>query len=164
EPETAHAPSIEDIIAAAAATSGVEVTPAIPGKTSAPFTPESAAPVENKPSFFATRREPSIAPAANSTIISVASALPAARVEPSLGATALARQPATEPVIIANAPVDTALSSVREVDLEEESAREAEGAIERAIETLDREARGEPTAPLPDPEPALKSSLPFDSD
>ncbi|NMA97674.1 MAG: hypothetical protein GX970_06120, partial [Phyllobacteriaceae bacterium] len=78
--------------------------------------------------------------------------------------TALARQPVTEPVIIANAPVDTALSSVREVDLEEESAREAEGAIERAIETLDREARGEPTETLPDPEPVQKSSLPFESD
>jgi hypothetical protein len=42
--------------------------------------------------------------------------------------------------------VETALSSVREVELEADDAREAEGAISRAIETLDREARGETTS------------------
>src|SRR5690606_28295464 len=49
-------------------------------------------------------------------------------------------------------PVEAALSAVREVELETDEAREAEGAIERAIETLDREARGEVTA-----DPKLKS-------
>ncbi|MDB5622148.1 MAG: hypothetical protein JWR39_711 [Devosia sp.] len=47
---------------------------------------------------------------------------------------------ASEPV-----PVQAALSSVREVEVEpaQPDTSEAEGAIERAIETLDREARGE---------------------
>ncbi|WP_172124102.1 hypothetical protein [Devosia sp. 919] len=45
-------------------------------------------------------------------------------------------------------PVEAALSSVREVEVEaaQPDTSEAEGAIERAIETLDREARGESQA------------------
>src|SRR5690606_12961380 len=76
-----------------------------------------------------------------------------ARVEPSLGGQATARQQIVEPIeVIAAEPVETALSAVREVEVEAVQAdmTEAEGAIERAIETLDREARGEASEPLPD--------------
>ncbi|MBF0680287.1 MAG: hypothetical protein IR164_15275 [Devosia sp.] len=70
-----------------------------------------------------------------------------ARVEPVIsGNAALARQTNFEPVLAEDAPVEAALSSVREVEVEADEAREAEGAIERAIETLDREARGEATS------------------
>lgn len=70
-----------------------------------------------------------------------------ARVEPVIsGRSSLARQAIVEPVLADEASVETALSAVREVEVEADEAREAEGAIERAIETLDREARGEATA------------------
>ena len=93
---------------------------------------------------FTPRRE--TAPlAANS---SMEPARASARVEPSLGNQALARQQVAMPLVVAEAaPVETALSAVREVDVEPDP-REAEGAISRAIETLDREARGEVTAPV----------------
>jgi hypothetical protein len=44
--------------------------------------------------------------------------------------------------------VSAAMSSVREVDVDEED-RAAQSAIDRAIETLDREARGDTSAPAP---------------
>jgi hypothetical protein len=47
-----------------------------------------------------------------------------------------------EPVAYADAPVAAAMSAVREVDLEPQSV-DPQGAIDRAIATLDREARGE---------------------
>ncbi len=73
-----------------------------------------------------------------------------ARVEPSLGNQAVARQQVVAPVtVIEPVPVEAALSSVREVDVEPD-ATEAQGVIERAIEVLDREARGEQTPALPD--------------
>lgn len=72
-----------------------------------------------------------------------------ARIEPSLGNHAVARQQVVTPVI-EPAPVETALSSVREVDVEPD-ATEAQGVIERAIEVLDREARGEQAPALPEP-------------
>ncbi|MHA6296982.1 hypothetical protein [Devosia sp. CAU 1758] len=155
--------SIEDIIAQAAETSGAVVNPTDkPGifETST-ATPEKPAPVEfgsteakpreNKPgrSFVLTpRAEPHIPGA--SPIVSATALSP--RVEPMLGSTALASQSAsTGPVIIdPPLPVDAALSSVREVEVEQDDARAAEGAIERAIETLDREARGETTETPPD--------------
>lgn len=76
------------------------------------------------------------------------------RIEPAMGNQAVARQQAVEPMVVVESdPVETALSAVREVELEtpaQPDTSEAEGAIERAIETLDREARGEPTEQLPD--------------
>ncbi len=153
--------SIEDIIAEAAETSGVTVEvsdkPAEPavepvGKKPTPA-PVTTAPAPVRPSFFSRKAEPQPALVA----ASAGAAALAPRIEPMLGSTALASQPVvSEPVVIEPPlPVDTALSSVREVEVEQDDAREAEGAIERAIETLDREARGEPTEPLPDrPAPA----------
>lgn len=74
-----------------------------------------------------------------------------ARIEPSIGNQAVARQQVVAPItVIEPAPVEAALSSVREVDVEPD-ASEAQGVIERAIEVLDREARGEQTPALPDP-------------
>jgi hypothetical protein len=164
--------SIEDIIAQAASTSGasiefetdadgnagddVPVTPeaepaAAPEIAPSPAAQEIAAPpaAPQRPSFFARKSEPEPAVI---TAAGTAAAVLAPRVEPILGSTALASQPTSaEPVIISPPlPVDPALSAVREVEVEQDDPREAEGAIERAIETLDREARGEPTEPLPD--------------
>jgi hypothetical protein len=167
EPEPVAPPpavtSIEDIIAAAAETSGVtvehaddkdsgedveaEATPTAQEPPPAVVTPPAAKPeqVIPAPIIAPARQEPSLGQA-----MPTRSATIAPRVEPVLGSTALASQPATEPVVIEPpVSVEPALSSVREVDVESE-AREAEGAIERAIETLDREARGEATTALPD--------------
>jgi hypothetical protein len=158
EPAEAAPVSIEDIIAEAAATTGVEVTEVAaeaPAKVAEPRVvptivsrndgksgsagSSNVRPFEAplKPATFEPRREatPAAASRADTAV---------ARVEPSLGgAAALARQPDI-------APVETALSSVREVELEAPQAdrHEAEGVIAQAIETLDREARGETTAPL----------------
>lgn len=94
---------------------------------------------------FTPRREPTPLAANSSETVRVTS-----RMEPSLGNQALARQQVAMPLAVVDAPpVEAALSAVREVEVEPDP-REAEGAIERAIETLDREARGEPTAPLAD--------------
>jgi hypothetical protein len=83
---------------------------------------------------------------------------PASRIEPLIGGAAAARQQVIEPIgTIEDVPVEAALSAVREVEVEPAAGaaslpdtREAEGAIERAIETLDREARGE-TSPVAPP-------------
>lgn len=81
------------------------------------------------------------------------------RIEPSMGHHAVARQQVTVPAAVAApVPVETALSSVREVDVEPD-ASEAQDVIERAIEVLDREARGESTPALPDPVPPPPASL-----
>ena len=80
------------------------------------------------------------------------------RLEPSLGNQAVARQQVVEPALIAPMPVETALSTVREVEVEPDP-NEAQGVIERAIEVLDREARGESTPALSEPiAPAAKSA------
>lgn len=157
----ADAMSIEDIIEEAAATSGAEVSEisAAPKPESRPsrFEPPRSAPSSSpsnvrpidtplKSPSFEPRRD-SVPLAANSTGEPVRATN---RIEPSLGGgQAVARQVATP---LAVATVEPALSSVREVELEtvQPDASEAEGAIERAIETLDREARGEPTAELPE--------------
>lgn len=159
--------SIEEIIGQAASVSGADVQPVV-----APFGPrdevsvKAAAPaIEDAvppPSAPVPLKRPSILPRQDAaTAVSAAanggfSAAPVmARVEPSLGSNAaVARQAVPEPEInIAEPPVETALSSVREVEVDPDETREAEGAIERAIETLDREARGEPTEMLPEREP-----------
>jgi hypothetical protein len=160
--------SIEEIIGQAASVSGADVEP-----VSAPFTPSEEPPAESaavpEPAAEETfepapapvpLKRPSILPrrdagTAVSTAANVgfAAAPVIARVEPSMGSTsgALARQAIVEPEIsVAEPPVETALSSVREVEVDPADTREAEGAIERAIETLDREARGEPTEMLPE--------------
>ena len=99
-----------------------------------------------KAATFESRREP-MPLAANSM---VEPARPAPRVEPSMGNQAVARQQVIAPIAILEAlPVDRALSSVREVEVERDPS-EAEGVIERAIETLDREARGESTSAPPE--------------
>lgn len=140
--------SIESIIAQAAQTSGaVLLSDDKPAKTDAPV-----APVEDKPTRPLTFTPRPPASSGNTQAVSATTVAP--RIEPMLGSTALASQPVlTEPVIIEPPlPVDPALSSVREVEIEQDDARAAEGAIERAIETLDREARGEATEPLPERE------------
>lgn len=141
--------SIEDIIAQAAETSGASVSvvadpqePVIAPATETPVIVAepvlSSPPASSRPSFFTPAREPAIV-------------MPSPMGGSATG-TALARQPVTEPVIIKpELVVEPALSSIREVDVETIETREAEGAIERAIETLDREARGEAAEPLPDP-------------
>jgi hypothetical protein len=59
------------------------------------------------------------------------------------GNAAVARQPAVEPIAFLSEPkVAAAMSAVREVELEPQPA-DPQRAIDRAIETLDREARGE---------------------
>jgi len=78
------------------------------------------------------------------------------RAEPLIGGgQAAMRQQATKSLtLVESAPVEAALSTVREVEVEPvvnpatvPDTLEAEGAIERAIETLDREARGETAQP-----------------
>ncbi|ODT67235.1 MAG: hypothetical protein ABS75_24200 [Pelagibacterium sp. SCN 63-23] len=147
--------SIEDIIAEAAETSGVSVIidegtnrPEEPAPALEPAPPREPTPTPARPSFFTPRREAAATSA-------VAANVAATRIEPNLGNAALAHSPAVEPQIV---PVETALSSVREVDLEEDEARKAEGAIERAIETLDREARGEATQPATEHETIASQS------
>ncbi len=83
-----------------------------------------------------------------------------ARIEPSIGNHAVARQQVVAPVtVLEPVPVEAALSSVREVDVEPD-ATEAQGVIERAIEVLDREARGEPSPALPEPAAASFAKAP----
>ena len=165
--------SIEDIINQAAAASAVNVVPAEAANevrpASKPERPlpsivaraEAAKSGPTSPISSGTARgndtplkAPSFTPRRDATPLAAnSSAEPAratARVEPSLGNQALARQQVAMPAAVMEAaPVETALSAVREVDVEPDP-REAEGAISRAIETLDREARGEATAPVAD--------------
>lgn len=151
--------SIEEIISQAADNSGAQVQPATlpfelrPADRSAPkaeepefVPPPAAAPVPLKRPDFTPRRD-TAAIGTSAAIGFAGTASAVARVEPSLGGSAaLARQPVIEPDIT----VEAALSSVREVEIDQDEAKEAEGVIERAIETLDREARGEPTDALPE--------------
>ncbi|MGV3575441.1 MAG: hypothetical protein ACO1O4_09950 [Devosia sp.] len=160
--------SIEEIIGQAASVSGAQVepvvapapvqevvaaTPVVPAVVEEAAPPASSAPVPLKRPSILPRREAAaaVSVAANGGF----SAQPVlARVEPSVGSNAaVARQTVVEPELrVVEPPVETALSSVREVEVDPDETREAEGAIERAIETLDREARGEPTEMLPERE------------
>jgi len=84
---------------------------------------------------------------------------PGGRLEPSVSGAQVAVRQQTAPV---NATaVQPALSAVREVELEtiEPDASEAEGAIERAIETLDREARGENSGEAPESAQAVAERM-----
>jgi len=65
----------------------------------------------------------------------------AQRIEPAISGQVVARQQVAEPLALLDQPDSVALSSVREVELE--PAVDPQKAIDRAIETLDREARGE---------------------
>lgn len=182
--------SIEDIISQAATTGGAPVKlipddepapakvepkpeprsiPSIVARAEAAKTgPTSALPPASnvrpldtplKAPNFEPRRDP-LPLAANSTVEPVRSST---RIEPSLGGQAAARQQMVAPVaVVEAAPIETALSSVREVEVEPDP-NEAQGVIARAIETLDREARGEPTPTLPEPA-ALASPAADDSD
>ncbi len=132
--------SIEEIIAEAAETSGADVSKVEGAPSADPTQPvlveKAPEPVAPRPSFFSPRRDPApVFPSAPSA---------AARIEPGLS-NAVSTQPVpTEPVLVdPPLPVEPALSATREVDLEGSETKEAEGAIERAIETLDREARGD---------------------
>jgi len=166
-PKSTAGMSIEEIIAEAAATGGTSMiqvptvakqpakgeSPVLPQRTepprSAPLAPVSnIRPLETPSKSVGndTRREPTPV-AANSGADPVRAST---RVEPSLGGSGAALRQQTEPT--ASVAVEPALSSVREVELEavEPDTSEAEGAIERAIETLDREARGETTDDAPE--------------
>lgn len=69
----------------------------------------------------------------------------APRLEPAArGGQAVARQMVAEPAaLFAQQPVPAAMSAVREVDVEPQQALDPQDSIDRAIATLDREARGE---------------------
>jgi hypothetical protein len=164
DPEADGPLSIEEIIGEAAQTSGARVESTRSNfvnpfansddSDSMPSAPATNAAVPLKRPSILPRRDASasVSTAANA---GYSSAKMGTRVEPSLGSSAaLARQPQIEPEIsIAPPPVEAALSAVREVEVDQDDAREAEGAIERAIETLDREARGEQVEPVADPTP-----------
>ena len=165
--------SIEDIISQAAANSGTMVEavaePIAPpqaffqprrGSSEAPLQATQAgrgapitAPTVNTPLRVpGSNRAPELAAAAASTSEIVWTP---SRNEPAeeRGQAIVLRGQTSPMVLPADLPVETALSSVREVDLEARKAdpADAEGVIERAIETLDREARGETLAPISAP-------------
>ncbi|MHA6690829.1 hypothetical protein [Devosia sp. A449] len=174
--------SIEDIISQASSAQVTlvedEAKPAEPAKLepravpsivgpSVPVTP--LPPASNVRPLETPLKAPSFEPrrdaqrlAANST---AEPARTTTRIEPSMGGQGVARQQVTMPVgVVETEPVETALSSVREVEVEPDPS-EAQGVIERAIETLDREARGETTPPPPEPAPNSFSMPPAeDSD
>jgi len=160
DPEGDGPLSIEEIIGEAAATSGATVetvekpfvNPFLASADESDSMPSApAAPVPLKRPSILPRRDAAAAVSAAANGIYPSSPI-VTRVEPSIGsAAALARQTIVEPeVAVAPPPVETALSSVREVEVDQDDAREAETVIERAIETLDREARGEATEMLPE--------------
>jgi len=137
-PGTAELRAIPSIVARAEASKTGPTSPLSPSSNVRPM----EAPLKG-PSF--EPRRDSMPLAANSTGDGLRSG---SRIEPSAGNRAVARQIA--PAAMAESlPVEQALSSVREVEVEPDPS-EAQVAIERAIETLDREARGEPTAALPE--------------
>ena len=166
-PVTVAPHSIEDIIAEAAETSGATVsevpTPTKPEPRPIPSRSVTAAPASNVRPIDAPLKSPSFEPrrdvvplAANSTT----EPMRASRAEPTvIGNQAVARQQVVTPLAVAT--VEPALSSVREVELETAPAGtiEAEGAIASAIETLDREARGEQTPEVVEPAQAAATRM-----
>src|SRR5690606_4385977 len=85
----------------------------------------------NEKPYDAPRRGPTIEPR------------PDVRVAARGGQAAVARQPVVEPVAFLEEPkVVAAMSAVREVEVEPQPV-DPQGAIDRAIATLDREARGD---------------------
>jgi len=83
-------------------------------------------------------------------------AAPAPRLEPAArGGQAAARQIASEPAALFTAPpVSAAMSAVREVEVEPQHTLDPQDSIDRAIATLDREARGDL-----DDEPEINGAL-----
>lgn len=83
-------------------------------------------------------------------------AAPSPRLEPAArGGQAAARQIAADPVaLFAQQPVPAAMSAVREVEVEPQQGLDPQDSIDRAIATLDREARGEV-----DDEPEMNGAL-----
>ena len=169
-PKPTAAMSIEEIIAEAAATGGTSIIQvpiaSKPAPKSESALPQRIDPPRSEPIALAKNSRPmdmparpmSAAPrhepapsAANSTAESIRSG---GRMEPVLGGSQAAMRRPAEP--LARPVVQPALSSIREVELEtaDPGASEAEDAIERAIETLDREARGDTAAELVAPESA----------
>lgn len=158
--------SIEDIISQAANNSGASVTAVkspptvehfsgVSRRESTKTEPTPDPTVSNVRAFDKPLNEPKFEPRhdirpvpANS---SAALRKPDSSLERVVGAPIGAPQTAAV-VALTPTPVDPALSAVREVELEAKApdTSEAEGAIERAIETLDREARGEPAAVSPE--------------
>jgi hypothetical protein len=103
-------------------------------------------PVRRGPTFDLRREAIS-----TSQVIEAAPA-PSLRFEPALRSQTVALQQVAVPIAILDhpSPLAPAMSAVREVEVEpspEVAAKEAQVTIERAIATLDREARGE-TSPL----------------
>jgi hypothetical protein len=157
--------SIEDIISQAANSSGASVTAVKPptvehfsglsrGDSKAEPTPNHPV-ISNVRAFDKPLNEPKFEPRLDIRPISANSSAalrkPDSSFEPVVGVPTGAPQSAAV-VALTPTPVDPALSAVREVELEAKApdTSEAEGAIERAIETLDREARGEPAALSPE--------------
>jgi len=96
--------------------------------------PGAGAPVPLKRPSILPRREAAAAVSIGAAANGGFNAQPVmARVEPSMGSgSALARQAIVEPEIaVLEPPVETALSSVREVEVDPDDTREAEGAIDR---------------------------------
>ncbi|MET3924124.1 hypothetical protein [Devosia sp. 2618] len=118
-------------------------------------------PISNVRPLEAPLRAPSFEPRRDSLPLAANTAsesvrLPG-RIEPVSisGSQAVARQSVLMPVEVSEPVIDPALSSVREVDVERDTS-EAEGVIASAIETLDREARGEST-PFVEDRPPLSA-------
>jgi hypothetical protein len=163
--------SIEDIITQAAAASGTSVVAAdepvaASEKPQAPASdlraspisvvksgPTSPIPTKGRPAEPAIKG-PSFEPRRDHHPLAATASSAVPRLDSNLARNqATARQQDVVPLIIpATQPVETALSSVREVDLEstQPDPTEAESVIERAIETLDREARGDVSAEPPE--------------
>ena len=151
--------SIEDIISQAANNSGASVTPVKSPTSVDHFSGQSrrdgvkAEPTLDQPAISNVRafdkplNEPKFEPRLDIRPISATSGGAAVRKPDSSFEPVVSAPQTAEVVALTPTPVDPALSAVREVELETKApdTSEAEGAIERAIETLDREARGEPT-------------------
>ena len=192
KPEAPSKTSIEDIIAEASATSGAEVKPIEADEPETKAVQEAETKAEDKPeprpvaSIVGRVHAPKVGPTSNVRPLEAPlkgpsfeprrDAIPLAanstgeplraggRIEPSMGPHAVARQQATVPAeVVEPVPVEAALSAVREVDVEPD-ASEAQDVIERAIEVLDREARGEPAPILPEPPAPPTASRPEESD
>src|SRR5690606_9464791 len=88
---------------------------------------------------------PTLEPRRDGGSLAVAQA-PSPRFEPAASPAVTAR--AQSPLAVMDeASIAPAMSAVREVELERENAPDPQSAIDRAIATLDREARGESGAP-----------------
>ncbi|WP_108397889.1 hypothetical protein [Devosia submarina] len=147
--------SIEDIIAQAAEASGTSVV-AVDEPVQAPPEPIIGPKTELRGPISVVKSGPTSLIAAKPRSADAPANVPAFEprrdlLQPAVGRNqAVARQQDVVPLILPGTqPAETALSTVREVELEspQPDPSEAESVIERAIETLDREARGETSEP-----------------